>query len=427
MKRRTGALLLVASALVASALGVGCASSDTNASNPTPGTDDSDASGGDATRDALAAEDSAADAGSDADADVEVPTCSSEGWCYTTLPAKGSFDASAAPQNWGNTVFQMSAVWIAPDGQVIAVTQGGHVLRWDHAAWSVVAVTSSALRAVWGTSATDFYVGGDGGLLHATAAGAELTLTPMTLDGWGGVKTIFGTSATDVWVGTSDGIHHLEAAGAPDPSPAFVRMQIPNQFPDGSQFQLQAAWGRGSDVWIAGMDQTWCDPADCQSFNEMSFRKWKGGNDGETSWDRFGLRIPYGSVSRGMSTPDGVQIVVAQIVNAPGLVLRISDDETKIVPGISGIQHEGAYAWSADAVPNFNVIDGLWAGGRNDLWLAGEAGIRHFDGANWQIARLALVPGKPLLQSLHAIQGIVGTTDFWAVGDDVALHRTVTP
>ncbi len=167
-------------------------------------------------------------------------------------------------------------------------------------------------------------------------------------------------------------------------------------------------------------------------------RKWKGGNAGESSWDR--VRIPmaqdgviamYSNINLGVAATDGVQLVFVDNGGfVDGRVVRISTTAGQLTPGLDGIlHHDGAYSWTAEATPNFTGPQGIWATDSKNVWLAGPAGVRHYDGTVWQIGRLSIVPGSPLLKDLHSIQGAAppSTADMWTVGDDVALHRTVSP
>jgi hypothetical protein len=432
------ALFLAVSALIAGRVGLGCAAQGDAGGAPP------NAEGDDGSVDATADTASAADAGTDldgahdADADA-APACSTDGWCFTKLPEAGSFDAGPGGSSGSSPLFQMTSVWTGADHQAWAVTAGGHVLHWDGASWKVVTVVGATLHSIWGTSPTDLWIAGDGPLvLHGTVSAGGLTLAPVPIDTYQGLTTIWGTSPTSMWVlGNGGGVFHLEAPDAGAPL-AFVSMDLPSDYPgDYNQFRATALWGTGNDVWIAGQDQTYCDPVSCQFASELVVRKWKGGNAGDPSWDR--LRIPmtatstialYSNISVGAATSDGIQLVFVESSNGgSGHVVRIATSAAQLGPGIDGIHQDGLYSWNVEVTKNYGGAQAIWATDSTNVWLAGPRGVRHYDGTAWQIGRLSVTPGKPLLEDLHSIQGAVlappSAPDMWTVGNDVALHRTV--
>ncbi|MDF2694501.1 MAG: hypothetical protein K0S65_2884, partial [Labilithrix sp.] len=269
-------------------------------------------------------------------------------------------------------------------------------------------------------------------VLHGTISAGQLALAQVPIEAWQSLTKIWGTSPTDIWVAGGDAVFHLQER-APGEAPAFLRMVLPSDYDPNAQLQLTALWGSGSEVWAAGSDRTWCDPVDCKSLSTLVVYKWKGGNEGASSWDR--VRIPMGvegglpdycTITAGASTSDGVQVLGLTIPDTgAGFILRVATNESLLSPGLDGIQHDGAYARTIDIVDDYIAPDGIWATDRKNIWLAGKAGVRRYDGNGWQIGRISVEQGVPVLRFLHAIHA--AGPDMWIVGDDLALHRTVTP
>jgi hypothetical protein len=139
----------------------------------------------------------------------------------------------------------------------------------------------------------------------------------------------------------------------------------------------------------------------------------------------------YSNVSVGTATSDGVQLAfVSNGSSSDGHVVRIATSDGQLDAGAGGIHHDGVYSWTVETLKNYVGPQAIWATDSKNAWLAGPGGVRHYDGTTWQIGRVSITPGTPLLKDLHSIQGAVvppSGPDMWAVGDDVALHRTVTP
>ncbi len=128
----------------------------------------------------------------------------------------------------------MTSVWTGSDHQTWAVTAGGHVLKWDGAAWSVVTVLGASLHAIFGTSPTDLWIAGDSALLvHGTVTSGKMTFTPVIIDTYQSFLGVWGSSPTSIWVLGSDGaVFHLEPADAGvDAGPSFAPVNLPERLP----------------------------------------------------------------------------------------------------------------------------------------------------------------------------------------------------
>lgn len=432
-----GALAMVSRAVV------GCATNDDSNEVVEPPANGDDAALGE---DAPSTPDAAVPLDAHAEADAPASTCTAEGWCYTSLPEEGSFDASALIPSLPGVKFELRSVWVDPDRRPWAVSSAGHVLRWDGATWRVEAIVSGSPRVIWGWGTTDLWIGGERGLiLHGTIAGGKVTFEKVTIGTTQTILRIAGTSATDVWAipdglnssgGTLNRVFRLSAAGN-----TMVPTTVPGTFIESvAKLRLSSLWTSGSEVWVAGYESVCAGPSPCKFQDGLVAIKWVGGADagtdsGAPSWEHVRLRRSYTNpIAAGAGTNDGVQLAVIRGDGDNGHVVRIADDEAKLegAPGAdAGITDAGAYSWTSEHAVTHGSPAGLWATDRNNVWLVGKSGvIRHFDGKEWQLVRLALTQVTPLLNDLHAIDAVVspsGEQDIWVVGNDVALHRTVKP
>lgn len=367
-----------------------------------------------------------------ADGEAPVPPCSVDGWCYTTLPAANSFDAGGAPADPSGYLFSLQAVWVAPDHHAWAVSAGGHVLHWNGTAWSLDFIARAGLRSVWGASASDVWLAGDAGLLlHGT--GTPLTFQPVALGTAQDLTRVWGTSATDIWV-LADRVYHLDATTAAKPSP-FALVDVPSDYGAAvSSLRVTAVWGKTPDeTWFGGNESTFCAPPNCVNGNQLFAARRKTDGAGNVSWSTVAFPIEGATaLSAGVSTNDGLQVLTVKghHLTDDGYAVRVADDASKLDPKRGVVTVAGAHAWNVELAESYGLPEGLWGHDGKDLWLVGESGVvRHFDGAAWQLSRVARTKVSPLVDDLHGIDAVVdatGARDMWVVGDDVALHR-VTP
>ncbi|MDF2691981.1 MAG: hypothetical protein K0S65_364 [Labilithrix sp.] len=373
-----------------------------------------------------------AEAGVDPDAAADggtaVPACSEDGWCYTELPTLTRAEGDLLPDPNGVRL-GLTAVWVAPEHQALAVSSAGHVLRWDGLEWRIDLVANAGLRSVWGGSATDVWLGGDSGLLlHGTGTPGSLAYQPVSLGTSQKITRIWGTSVSDVWV-LADRVYHLEGE-------TFVAVDVPSSFGSAAEYvRIAAVWGTATDTWFAGFEVSHCAPPSCMNVNQPYAARRKLGPGGNVTWDTIPMPMAGAtSLVGGVSAGDGVQVVTLRtgLYDDTALAGWIADDKTKLGTGRGPITVAGAYAWSSEAAERYGQPEALWSTGqKDDVWLVGEHGVvRHFDGAAWRVVRVARTKLAPLVNHLHGIDGIVdpsGERDTWIVGDDVAIHRRAKP
>ncbi len=444
MMRATRAFLIAGALAVSGRFAIGCATSeDTNEVEPPNAGGNDDASVIPTPDDGESPSDAGASDG-DAPQDAATPTCSADGWCYTTLPASDSYDASAITSTTTGLTYGLRGVWVAPDHRAWAVSSYGHVLLWDGTAWAVKAVFGSALRSIWGSSATEIWVAGDRGvIMRGTVTGSDVTFVraTFTTSTTQTMIRVTGTSGTDVWA-IADGINSTSNVNrvwrlnpGSDP-PSFSPTTVPSTLPGPSpSLRIAALWTVQSDFWIAGYETSCFGPSPCTFMNNHFAMRRAPSPDGGLSWEQ--MPFDRGNDKKLLSATtgsDGVHLFVLEGYGSHDAVAyRLSTDESKLDAGAddSGIQSEGAYAWTKEQVATgYGQGVDMWASDRNDVWMVGKFGlVRHFDGTSWKAVRTSLTNVTPLLKDLYDIDGVIapsGAQDLWIVGDDVAIHRKAT-
>lgn len=342
-------------------------------------------------------------------ADAAIPTCTEEGWCHTVVPNKQT----------------LRAVWGDGQGVVWTVSDQGNVLRWDGAAWTQSYSAGSGLYAIWGSSPTDLWVGGEHGLYHGTGASPDtLTWTAVSAPApVAAVYSIWGSGENDVWaVGdttpapqlnpdTPDFVLHYSGANAGwalDP----ISSAAPSTY-------FAAVWGTGAnDVWLVGtVDSTdW-------TVGSYVARLVHGQSDGIGG---FAWSDVDGPAVGGYLTPTVGGASISQ-----NLVFLYGVQDTQFdCLTYSGVRDETlSFTWTPQAPDPVSTSGvcmqdyAIWGTGPNDVWKGGMYGrLRHWDGSEWKIARIAIENEIPVQNTIYAIWG-TGPDDIWVIGDGLALHK----
>lgn len=347
--------------------------------------------------------DDAGDAGDrDSDAGSEAGTCSPGGWCHTALPDNA----------------MLTGVWGDGAGVVWAVSKQGQVLRWDGDAWKVHATGLGVLRAIWGSSATDIWIGSDTGLLHGEGAtSVSLAFTPVTVPGdpSASITSIWGTGPADVW-----------AVGARTDMPPYSGRVLHYGGGDaGATWTLEDVtaepiafthvWGgAASGVWLAGVYFS-----DVEFFDEgVVLRREASGAafapivmPGDPNDDRHRL----GRVG-GVSVPgETTMVLVAKSTYEVPSVWRASSPDNG---------QSFTWTFSPGSGQDF-VMNAVLEIAPNDAWAAGEYGrLRHWNGTRWTQSAVSLT-NLPLTRDFHAIWG-QPSKDLWVVGDGLAVKRDLS-
>ena len=101
-------------------------------------------------------------------------------------------------------VSRLYGVWVSPANTVFAVGTAGAVLRYEGAKWSMQVINTGSSNddfyTTWGTSSTNVYAGGYGGLYRFDGSAWKQEKAPPPSNVWGHVYGIWGTSPTNVFV-----------------------------------------------------------------------------------------------------------------------------------------------------------------------------------------------------------------------------------
>ncbi len=417
-------LILLASAIFSPAL---ACSGGEDASVPGADADaaasDGAPSGSDATRDEMS--DAGSDATVDADADAESRICSLDGFCHTQVPPNSVFRDLRLG---GGTVFAIA--WMNgpadPWGQRKAL--GGSLLRWDGATWKTDHTEPGRLNAIWGSSPTDLWIGGDDGLFHATGT------SPESLD-WTKVRSepvtsIWGSGPNDVWAVGGGSIWSDNFAGKvlhySGPAADGDGWEI-DPISSSTQMSFAKVWGTSpSDVWIGGVERT----PDFLSYARV-LRRRPDGNGGIAF--SANAMPPIGAAGYG----EGSEVTGAGLIGSHVWVLGYMTDGNG-VPNVWDVQFQGTPktdgsgdfdwqrgTWGTCSFGCRGVVSAraVWGTNPNDAYVVGDNGyVRHWNGTSFSTVRITITQ-LPVTASFRAIAG-TSNTDIWIVGDGIALHKS---
>lgn len=457
---RAGAVLLGSSLALFTAL-TACGDSDTDGLeadvDAAPTEVDGSFDGAAGNEDAATGDAAEPDAGDANDASDAGKLCSGQGWCHAYAPAD---------QN-------LEAVWGDGAGTVWAVSREGNVLRYAGdaggiARWTIVFTDRPGdggaprpLHAIWGSSATDIWVAGAGGLFHGRGLdSASLAWARVAVEGDVPVTSLWGTSATDVWaVGWSpstrksfptipctyygeEGPYESPCSGYDFETIAlhfggdaqgWSKVSIPTPPSRGPVAFRQVTGVASNDVWIGAVYNSFCTD-DCEG-SQYGGAVFRGRADGAGEW-QWAEEQFYGGQFRGGFAGSQVDAIGATGPNAVFLTGQSGADDfyEQFARGTDGVtfpsvakgtfgtgsSRRSFYDWGVWA--NFAV----WGSGVADVYVAGVNGrFRHWDGTAWAVVGIA-TDGYPILDDLHGIWA--DTKDIWVVGDNgVAIRKRVQP
>lgn len=388
--RREWILLACAASFVASVNA--CSSDDDTNPMTTDVTDDGGANEASTVPSDDAGSDASTDSGTaDADVDAAPRTCTDDGFCHTVLPEPLS----------------LRAVWGDGSGVVWAVSEEGKVVRWDGQAWAIHSSDLGALWAIWGSSATDLWIGGDMGLFHGEGpSSGQITFTSVPSDSRIPITSIHGFGPNDIWAvgGTSDGIveesrviHYTGPTS--DPAEAWKVDPVSSQ-----AVVLSRVWGPNKDdVWLGGTTM---------------LSETQGGVVLHGTPDGSGGKA-FESVTVSEGRSNFLHITGGQVLSRPFVVGNDWYDLGMVWAGPTG---DGpAVRWNYDVFEGWG-LNALWGRSDDDIWIAGISGrVRHWNGTSWTLARVTL-DKFPFTNELHAIWG-TSSGDMWIVGANTALRR----
>lgn len=230
-------------------------------------------------------------------------------------------------------------LWSDVRDRVFVVTQNGHVIdqRATAASGGDVPLTTQNLGAIWGTSSDDLWVGGgQDALLHFDGA-AWTEVSEST----GVVTALFGAGASDVWLFGSNVPYHYDGA-------TWAPRGI---FPPGAASTLTAGAALDADDALVATD------------SPPVLHRWRDG-----AW----------SIAATLPAPaTGISVVGPQLAF--------------IATGTQLHWFDGLALHDLDApIGNVLPIRQVFAFAADDVFVASQREILHFDGARWSPVRLEL-------------------------------------
>jgi len=343
--------------------------------------------------------------------DAAPPLCSVEGFCHTMVP-KGE---------------DLVSVWGDGEGLVWAVSYSGDVLCWDGTFWKLRHHTGVLTYAIWGSSATDLWIGTETGLVHAHGARPDVLVFDPVIDAPGdptvAIKSIWGTGPDDIWA--VGGAEHLDAV------PAFTKSRVLHR----TKTAAGAAWtsdnGLAStniafrSVWGSATTGVWVQGVRPDDIPELSF---------VTPVAHVLRRVDDASTWTSVPLPPAPQGTVAFPLASHVFGANTIGD-TVWLAGILGSQDRGVwqgtsndagttFTWAFTPMTSWDRLAfAYWGTAPDDLWAVGETGlVSHWDGSAWKIAILR-TESVPITKPLRAVWG-ADSSDFWIVGREIAIHRT---
>lgn len=348
--------------------------------------------------------------------------CSYDDWCPTALPK-----SVATPKK-----YDLRAVWVAPNHEAFAASYGGDVLAWDGVAWKEIYVDGPRFLRMWGSSASELWlIAETQGLYRGTKSASNAwSFTEVATPGT--VAAVWGTSATDVWISTGKELHRWNGDGAAEP---WTRVAMPTSLSDVIVGGLVSSlWGTGpNDFWGSGAQ--WAAPCDgCDFVQTALFIHWDP-NAPAVPLDDGGTDTRPGAWKTVELDPRGgrdfYDTKPATSAGAQGQVIccdRFCKQTLHGVPA-DGSTDQLSYSVFPVVMVADQGVNGMWGRAADDVWIVGKLGsVSHFDGKGWSISRITNTD-TPIARSLNAVHGVFDGTqnDVWVVGNNVTLHRTVTP
>lgn len=293
-------------------------------------------------------------------------------WSWMALPLRYQNGQNAVylSEIWGSSGHDVYIAGIR-DGMAEGTTVG-LVLHYDGTSWTELAVPQTGprtdFRAVWGTTANDVFVAGDGVILHFDGTAWS---TSLSCPG-GFIWKIRGASATDV-------LAESQAAGGWERSLLHY---------DGS------SWSRVTDLQVT---------------SNSRILGAAGGSVYVSTFSDFGLKaLRYdGSGFFPMPWP---QVGEAAWGASANDLFALDDDS---------IYHYDGTKWTL--VVNVAAIVDAWGSSASDVFaLTLRHGILHYDGEAWSLMPVSPADQQP--QGVSRIWGSAGS-DVYAVGaKDSLLH-----
>jgi hypothetical protein len=301
----------------------------------------------------------------------------------------------------------MKGVWGSSAKDVFIVGDGGTVVHYDGLSFAAMATGSDEeLRGVWGSSPSDvFAVGSTSTVLHYDGVTwSSMGTGPLT--NYQYLYGVWGSSGKDVFaVGQTGSILHYDGS-------AWTVVA------SGTTSTLWSVWGSSaSDVYAVG---------DSGTILHYDGKSWKP----ESSGTSLTLLSVWGSSATNVFAVGSSGTILRR--DGTGWTTMSSGVKTALVgvwgssagdvyavgPGVLGggvILHHDGTGWKTMGGATQDLF-GLWGSSATDLFAVGDFGeILHGDGVGWT----ELTSGKA-----HVIRSLWGSSpsDLYAVGSPLARH-----
>jgi hypothetical protein len=312
----------------------------------------------------------------------------------------GTFTLAAAPP------ITARSIWGSSPTDVFVVGDGGVILHWDGAAWTQMKVAfSTRLLAVSGSSATEVIAVGDGGTIERYT-GAAWAVLPQISPAITRLRSVWAASPTEAFAAgnmSSSTIFHLQSGvWTPETIPAI-----------GSA--LVSVWGRSpTDVYAIGQlaaahrttTTSWTDVSssniaaavatwgDASSIYAVGNRVAK--YDGATWTDATTLLLdlsgawvdPTGTLwvagNSGLGRLAG-NAVAFDVTDARFSAIWGADAANVFAVGVGEIRHYDGSAWTKMTVPTTATLTGVWGRASDDVFAVGVGNtVLHYHAGLWK-------------------------------------------
>ena len=268
------------------------------------------------------------------------------------------------------TTNDLYAVWGSSSSDVWVVGVAGTVLHFDGNAWTALPpITTKALTAIWGSGPSDIWadaytIGGGGGqLFHYN--GAVWAADTTTIPPHDALGALWGSSATDVWTGGDagyllhyDGSHWSQVANSADEA-------------------VDGIWGSsGTDVW-AVLDAT----GTAGPIIDYNGSAWSSATAPAVSrlwtiWGSGSSNVWAGGDAGALVHYDGsnwAAVASATTATIRGIWGSSSANVWTVGTGGTIVHYDGS-SWKTWASPTGEDLFGAWGSSATNIWFVGAGG-----------------------------------------------------